>query len=171
MKTTMRQWWWVSALLVMVVEGHVSVDPLTDAGTEAVRLVREDFHKSIKIKKAFQVLAIVSTEYKEHSDGTFVEVKFTMKQTNCRKHKWMNQDCTPKKGVKKTYNCLGCFKFSSSRDLLETGYKKCVRQRHAKTKEVRKERNEACAKLKEDPHIYHVGVYSFRRAHRGQHDY
>lgn len=168
MMTTVRRWWWVSALLVMVVEGDVSVDSLTDAGKEAVRLVREDFHKSIKTKKAFQVFSILSAGYKEHSEGTFVEVKLTMKQTNCKRHKWMNQDCAPIKTAKRTYDCVGCFKFSSSGDLLKTGYKKCVRKRRANAKEVKKERREACAKLKEEPREDDVGAYSFRRAPLGQ---
>ncbi|XP_075683999.1 retinoic acid receptor responder protein 2-like isoform X2 [Rhinoderma darwinii] len=162
MKTTLRRWWWISTFLVMAVMGDVPVDSLTDAGTEAVRLVREDFHKDKNIKNAFQVSSILTEVYEENSGGTFVKVKFTMKPTSCQKHKWMSEDCTPITTVKRTYDCIGCFQFNSSGNLLETGYQKCVRRIHAKTAEVRKERRKKCNKLKKKTRAV-VGKYSFRR--------
>ncbi|KAG9472742.1 retinoic acid receptor responder protein 2-like isoform X2 [Eleutherodactylus coqui] len=165
MKTTQRRWW-ISSLLVMAMMGIVSMDSLTDLGKEAVRLVRKNFHETNKMKNAFQVS---STVYEELSNETFVKVKFRMKQTNCKRREWKNPDCTPIKKIKRAFNCVGCFKFNSSGDLLKTGYQKCVRQSRANTKEVTEQRRKACSRLrdkkekKEKKTVYDVGVYSFRR--------
>ncbi|KAM3928024.1 retinoic acid receptor responder protein 2-like [Leptodactylus fuscus] len=158
----MGSWWWISALLVMAMGADV------DVGKEAIRLVREDFHKNSNIREAFQLFSEKKTVYQEQSDGTFVKVKFTMKQMNCKNHNWMKPECTPIPRAKRTYNCLGCFTFAPSGDLLKTGYKKCVRQSQAKMKQVKKERRRACAKLKGKKPTYNVGMYDFQRGPRGQ---
>ncbi|XP_069585293.1 uncharacterized protein [Ranitomeya imitator] len=67
----------------------------------------------------------------------------------------------------KTYNCLGCFLFNPSGNLLKTGYQKCVRQGRANKEKVKKERREACAELTD---IHVVGGYSFQRAPQGQYE-
>ncbi|XP_073407314.1 retinoic acid receptor responder protein 2-like [Dendrobates tinctorius] len=159
--------WWFAALLVMAVGADVTVDSLTDAENEAVELVRKDFHTKNMKKHAFQVTRILSRVSQNLSELTFVKVKFTMKRTNCRNHKWMNEDCAPITRAKKSHNCLGCFLFSSSGDLLKTGYQKCVRQRRADKEKVKKERREACAKLTD---IHLAGGYSFQRAPQGQYE-
>ncbi|XP_040287353.1 retinoic acid receptor responder protein 2-like isoform X1 [Bufo bufo] len=170
---TMAGWWWIAVLLVMTsVSGRVPVDSLTDPQTDAVRLVREDFHKSNKVKNAFQVSSMLAAKQQENFDGkgTFVKVRFIMKQTNCQRREWMNRKCVPIMTAKRTYNCVGCFTFADGADLLQTGYRKCVRQSHANRKEVRKERRKECAKLKGKKRTYSVGAYSFRSAPLGNYD-
>ncbi|KAG8548190.1 hypothetical protein GDO81_026211, partial [Engystomops pustulosus] len=91
----MSRWFWGCALLVVVLGVGVWGSQHTEVGSEALRLVREDFHNRTKMKNAFQVSSKPSAEYEDLSDGTFVKVKFTMKQTNCKRQKWMSPDCAP----------------------------------------------------------------------------
>ncbi|CAJ0939069.1 unnamed protein product [Ranitomeya imitator] len=132
--TTIGRCWWIAALLVTAAVADVPVDSLTDTENKAVDLVRKDFHNKNMNKNAFQVTRILSNVNQKLSEFTFVQVKFTMKRTNCMNHEWMNEDCTPIMSAKKTYNCLGCFLFNPSGNLLKTGYQKCVRQGRANKK-------------------------------------
>ncbi|XP_069585292.1 retinoic acid receptor responder protein 2-like isoform X2 [Ranitomeya imitator] len=165
--TTIGRCWWIAALLVTAAVADVPVDSLTDTENKAVDLVRKDFHNKNMNKNAFQVTRILSNVNQKLSEFTFVQVKFTMKRTNCMNHEWMNEDCTPIMSAKKTYNCLGCFLFNPSGNLLKTGYQKCVRQGRANKEKVKKERREACAELTD---IHVVGGYSFQRAPQGQYE-
>ncbi|KAM4027726.1 retinoic acid receptor responder protein 2-like isoform 1-T3 [Anomaloglossus baeobatrachus] len=162
---TLGRFWWITALLVMAVGADVLLDSLSDAEIKAITVVKKNFHKNNKFKHLFQETEILDNVNEKHSEGALVKVMFTMKRTNCLKHKRSNQDCAPIKKAKRTYNCLGCFIFNSAGDLVKTGYQKCVRQGRAKKQEVKKVRREACDQLKDK--IYHVGSYSPQRAPRG----
>ncbi|XP_069816676.1 retinoic acid receptor responder protein 2-like isoform X2 [Dendropsophus ebraccatus] len=168
MRMTLGRWWWVSSLLVMAVGADLSADLRIDLKNKAIRLVREDFHKTNNVSNAFQVSIIKRPIYQEQSDGTFVQVKFRMKRTNCKNQNWMNENCAPLRITKKTFDCLGCFTFNSNGDVEKTGYQRCVLRRHVKTNDVKQERHKACEKLKlkktkHEQQVHKPGSYDFQR--------
>ncbi|KAM4704772.1 retinoic acid receptor responder protein 2 [Rhinophrynus dorsalis] len=161
MKTVPRAWWVIPVVLAVAVVGQIPVNELSDIQKKAKDLVLEDFHNKDHIQNGFHVSSVLDATETEFPGGIFVHLLFTVKQTNCRKHHWRNQDCNAVKSPR-IFNCFACFKFEYTSHHVLSQLTDCVLQRHVNTERESK-RKEQCKKVekKNENGLHLPGVFSY----------
>ncbi|XP_053322053.1 retinoic acid receptor responder protein 2 [Spea bombifrons] len=155
----------VAAVLAMAVEAQIPEKELTSMQRRAVHSVMREFHARDYINNGFHATSFQRANQMEFPAGIFVRVEFTMKQTDCRKHQWMEPKCkTPKNP--RVYNCFTCFKFEFNSHQVISELKDCIPQRSVTPERTRK-RETSCKEVQdrnETGELRLPGAFSFLKS-------
>ncbi|KAM9306053.1 retinoic acid receptor responder protein 2-like [Gastrophryne carolinensis] len=152
--------------LLLVAQGDIAEEQLSDLQNKALRLVMENFHRKGNLKNGYKLATVERHAEEEVDGGMFVSLEVTLKQSKCQREQWTNPECQAARDGK-VQSCVGCFKFDVGEQKVRSKYMQCMPAGRAVQERVGNMRRESCKAVKKPklkpPPTYHVGSVTFMR--------
>ncbi|XP_067387472.1 retinoic acid receptor responder protein 2 [Emydura macquarii macquarii] len=130
----------------------------------AVDMVLEDFHSKSHVQWAHREQAVEDVIETDYLAGPFVQLRLTLRQTQCQNQPGRSQDCAFRRNGRKR-SCRACFKFDVSLARVLDQYVHCMAERQlAVTDMARRDAEECEAVQQAGEALYHPGRFAFSKA-------
>ncbi|XP_043921775.1 retinoic acid receptor responder protein 2 [Protopterus annectens] len=141
-----------------------NLDTVSELQNKALDIAVEYFNQHHLPRFAFKHHQTESATNEMSGSDTILQLRFTVKQTMCRRENFNKNKCKFMPLGRKRY-CHACFKFEHNRLDVPLKYVDCVPESHL-TKERENQRQNACNILMMPPveEVHHIGSYSFMRS-------